>query len=369
MTLSLGGLGIVALAATLNGVFTVPLKFMSGWEWENAWLVYTLVGTIVLPWILVAASIPHVVEVYAGAPLSEIGMAAGFGFAWGVGGVLFGVCVTLVGNALTFAVVLGLTSCIGSLAPFIIDHPDELGSTQGILNYVALAIVIVSLAVISVAGTFKDKQQQRVAKVQAAVAGDVAPLAEALLERGDDASDVSTPAANGGKTMLGLVLCVVSGLLSPMLNFPLAFCTEIPARARSLNASKVRARPVVSIELRAPPRSTSYLGSTRGLTTHRVAPCTSPPPRSSWRPTQCGPSPSSLAWSPTPPTPSSFSLREGRGATSAARARRSSVTTGASRTAHLPQKPRGPSSRSTSATTPSPLSWAAAGSPPTSATP
>jgi hypothetical protein len=49
-------------------VFTVPLKFMSGWEWENAWLVYTLMGTIVPPWILVGASIPNVVEVYSGAP-------------------------------------------------------------------------------------------------------------------------------------------------------------------------------------------------------------------------------------------------------------------------------------------------------------
>ena len=70
-------IGVMDPWATLNGVFTVPLKFMSGWEWENAWLVYTLMGTIVLPWILVGASIPNVVEVYSGAPLSEVAMAAG----------------------------------------------------------------------------------------------------------------------------------------------------------------------------------------------------------------------------------------------------------------------------------------------------
>ena len=249
MPLNVAGLGVVAVAALLNGVFPLGLKFLNGWEWENAWLIYTLFGTLILPWSLIAASIPSAFEVLSGAPLHEVLMSAGFGFGWGVGGVLFGICVDLVGNALTFAIVLGLTSCIGSLVPFVIEHPDELRSTQALFNYAALAIVVVSLVFISVAGTFKDKQQ-REALEELLDGGMTTTLLDSVVETDDsavvDAESSSKrsskhSSSSSGKVALGLILCVISGLFSPLLNFPLAFCTELPARAREYGASKVMA--------------------------------------------------------------------------------------------------------------------------------
>jgi hypothetical protein len=152
------GLLLVVAGACANGVFTVPLKFINGWEWENAWLIYSLVGTLILPWALVGITIPDIVEVYSAAHWVEVAMCAGFGLGWGFGGVIFGICVDLIGNALTFSLVLGLTSCIGSLAPFIINGGD-LHSTEALLNYTALGFVLVGLCFITVAGVFKDKQQ------------------------------------------------------------------------------------------------------------------------------------------------------------------------------------------------------------------
>jgi hypothetical protein len=140
------------------------MKLLRGWEWENFWLCYALCGTILLPWALVGLTIPSFVEVYSGAPWRDVGLCALFGFGWGVGSVLFGICIDLLGSAVTFSVVLGLTSCIGSLTPFIIQHPDELRSTQALLNYGAVTLVLVGLVFIAAAGIVKDKQQADAAR-------------------------------------------------------------------------------------------------------------------------------------------------------------------------------------------------------------
>ena len=153
------GIGLCLAGAVSNGAWPLPMKLLRGWEWENFWLCYTLCGTIILPWVLVGCTIPHFVEVYSGAPWRDVGLCALFGVGWGIGSVLFGICIDLLGSAITFSVVLGLTSCIGSLAPFVIDQRNDLRSTQALLNYGAIALVLIGLVFIAAAGIVKDKQQ------------------------------------------------------------------------------------------------------------------------------------------------------------------------------------------------------------------
>ena len=49
-----------------TGLFTAPMKLKAtvGWEWENHWLVYTIAGTLVMPWIIVIATVPEWQTVY-----------------------------------------------------------------------------------------------------------------------------------------------------------------------------------------------------------------------------------------------------------------------------------------------------------------
>ena len=42
----------------------MKLKATVGWEWENHWLVYTIAGTLVMPWIIVIATVPEWQTVY-----------------------------------------------------------------------------------------------------------------------------------------------------------------------------------------------------------------------------------------------------------------------------------------------------------------
>jgi L-rhamnose-H+ transport protein len=46
------GLAAVVVAGVLQGLFAVPMKYAPRWTYEHIWLTYSLVGMVVLPWIL-----------------------------------------------------------------------------------------------------------------------------------------------------------------------------------------------------------------------------------------------------------------------------------------------------------------------------
>ena len=59
------GLGAVVVAGMLQGVFAVPMKYASRWNYENVWLVFAFSGMVVFPWLLTTATVPQVGRVYA----------------------------------------------------------------------------------------------------------------------------------------------------------------------------------------------------------------------------------------------------------------------------------------------------------------
>src|SRR6266446_4096230 len=79
------GLAAVLLAGVLQGLFAVPMKFAPRWNYENIWLIYSLTGMVVLPWMLTTATVPHLVEVYSLTPMPVLVRIAGFGLCWGIG--------------------------------------------------------------------------------------------------------------------------------------------------------------------------------------------------------------------------------------------------------------------------------------------
>ena len=54
------GLMLVFVGGMLNGSFAAPMKRLSAWRWENIWLLYSLMGLLILPWIIALATVPHV---------------------------------------------------------------------------------------------------------------------------------------------------------------------------------------------------------------------------------------------------------------------------------------------------------------------
>jgi L-rhamnose-H+ transport protein len=207
-----GALTALILSGILNGSSAVPLKYAKRSEWENLWLVQSILGMIVLPWLLVAFTTPHATEVYRTAGAGPLAAAIGFGVGWGIGTLLYIIGVVMVGMSVSFAIILSLTATLGSLLPILILHLPEIHSRRGHLLLVSVAFTVIGVIFCALAGS------RRV---------------------GDSAS----PHAPGGKSRFwrGILVCVLSGVFSPMLNFAFVFGDRITSIARQFGASSVSA--------------------------------------------------------------------------------------------------------------------------------
>jgi L-rhamnose-H+ transport protein len=205
------GLAVVAAAGVMGGSFTVPLKSVRGWAWEKSWLLYSIVGMVIVPWLLVGLVVPNPVAVYASVSGTEFARTALFGAGWGIGSVLFGLGVTRVGTALAFAIVVSMTATLGSLIPLAVLQPAELTTGRTLWLLLGLVIVLVGLSLCAAAGFLKEASQRM-------------PAAE-------------RSSGPSGGFLGGLLICLVAGLTSPMFNFSLAFGSGIPREAQSRGAN------------------------------------------------------------------------------------------------------------------------------------
>lgn len=188
------GMGLVLLGGFLTGSFALPMKRMPGWRWEHNWLIYSFFGMVIVPWLFALASVPHLFQVYSQASWSDLVNIALFGFAWGIGSTLVGLGITRVGMALGLAIILGITGALGSLLPLAILRSDQLRTRQGYTLMVGVVIVTAGIILCSIAGGRRERES---------------------------AAQLHVPAQTGFVT--GIVICVLAGVFSSLLNFSFVF--------------------------------------------------------------------------------------------------------------------------------------------------
>lgn len=188
------GVSAVVLAGMLQGVFALPMKFASRWNYENIWLVYSLTGMVVFPWLLIIATVSHPAAIYASTSTRTLFSIAGFGACWGIGATLTGVGLTLLGIGLGMAIILGLSASLGSLIPLVILNPQNLHTRQGHVFLLGATIMLAGIALCARAGMLRDAIRNR---------------------------DAVRGAQN--QFLIGFIVCCASGLLSSALNFSYAF--------------------------------------------------------------------------------------------------------------------------------------------------
>jgi L-rhamnose-H+ transport protein len=206
----LWGIGVVTLAGILQGSFAAPMKRMSGWRWENSWLVFAFSGLIVLPWTINFVTVPHVIGIYSATSLSTLIRVIMFGFLWGVGAMLFGLGISRVGMGLGFALILGITASFGSLLPLAILHPDQLAMKRGEALIAGTTVMALGLVFLALAGRTRER-------------------------------DLGSGAGVRSGFAMGLVICIFSGIFSSMLNFSFIFGDELRLRALQSGASHAMA--------------------------------------------------------------------------------------------------------------------------------
>jgi L-rhamnose-H+ transport protein len=211
------GAGVVIAAGMLQGVFAVPMKFASRWNYENIWLVYSLTGMVVFPWLLVIATVPHPAEIYASTSTTTLFGIAGFGVCWGIGATLAGIGLTLLGIGLGMAIILGLSASLGSLIPLVILHPQTLHTRQGHIFLLGTTIMLAGIALCARAGMLRD-----------------------AIRNGE------VMRASRKRFLTGFIVCCTSGLLSSALNFSYAFGGAAIRHALDLGTSAIWSAGIVT---------------------------------------------------------------------------------------------------------------------------
>jgi len=198
---------LVLLASIFQGTFGLGMKFMSPLKWEAWWLVHATVAMLIVPLVWALMVVPDLFGVISAAPLQAIWIGMLFGFLWGIGGIMFGKSIPYIGISLTYGIVMGVCSAVGSLIPFL-QMVDATSLPAFPYVIAGVVIMLIGVAITAYAGIKRDKITQK---------------------------------GTGGKInlKLGLTIAIISGVLSALLN--IGFVNAQPV-AESATASGVIVR-------------------------------------------------------------------------------------------------------------------------------
>ena len=188
------GIVLAVAAGLMVGNCMLPLNYLRKWRWENAWIIFTLVALVLVPWTLAFLRVSNLLSVYSNVNSASFMIPLLFGAGWGVAQVLFGLAVIRAGMALSFAITIGLSAALGSLVPILLRHPQALVTGRGLVLLLGQLLMVTGVVVCCWAGRRREREQK---------------------------ADAATTTARS--YVAGVSLAALAGLLAPMLNYALAF--------------------------------------------------------------------------------------------------------------------------------------------------
>jgi L-rhamnose-H+ transport protein len=209
------------LGGFASGSFYIPYKKVKGWAWESYWIVGGLFSWLIVPPLAAWLTIPDFSEIIGQAGGPVLGYTFLFGILWGIGGLTYGLGVRYLGVSLGSSIILGLCMVFGALIPSIYYDffPKEgkdtfsamIGNSWGITVLLGLALCVVGIIICGKAGTRKEKE---------------------LTKGGTDSHGMAVKTEY--KFGLGILVSVISGVLSACFNFGLEAGKPMAAIANSL---------------------------------------------------------------------------------------------------------------------------------------
>jgi L-rhamnose-H+ transport protein len=207
------GVVLVVIAGALEGLFSLPLTRTPQWKWENVWGLGSLIALVAVPWPMALLSVNDLIGVYEQVPAGILFLVLLAGIGWGLGGIFWGKAISAVGMALGVSLLMGLINVFGSIGPMAISDPAKLTTKGGLTLIVAMAVMIVGVIFIAIAGKFKEQEL-------------------AVDKSGEQVLKSSTP------FMIGLLFCLLSGFLSALVNFGFIYGGQIAETAAKTGTSE-----------------------------------------------------------------------------------------------------------------------------------
>lgn len=200
-------LGILfhSLGGASSGSWYMPYNLVKKWRWEVYWIVGGLFSWLIMPFIAVLLTTPGWNDIIGAADNSVVRLTYILGVLWGVGGLTYGLGIRYLGMSLGNSVLLGITSLVGSLGLPILRNignlaevlpagdsfTDMLSSTSGRIILFGILVMMIGIILSGKAGLMKDKEL----------------------------ADVKEGVNSEFKLTKGLIIAVISGVLSAFFSF------------------------------------------------------------------------------------------------------------------------------------------------------
>jgi len=198
---------LIISAGLMMGSFVVPMKVMPHWDFENTWLLFCFMALVILPSLVAVLTVPHLGQVLLTSPTRSLFLTTLCGLGYGCGSVLFGLGVRELGIGLTYSIVSGLSSSLGSIIPWLSAHGQPM--SYSLLLWLGVMVMLSGVAICSMAG-----------RERARTLG--ATVSETRSRR---------------KLYIGLAICASSGIFCCLQNVGLAYGLGITQQAETLGAS------------------------------------------------------------------------------------------------------------------------------------
>lgn len=134
---------LVLIAGIINGTFAIPLRFIKQSSHASAWFIFSIVGMIVIPWILFFISMPVSVAIYLNLNAATLVILIIGGILFGLGQFCFAKAISKIGVALSFSINIGLSVLIGTF--FAISNKFGVAVLHNPLILTAIILIIIAL--------------------------------------------------------------------------------------------------------------------------------------------------------------------------------------------------------------------------------
>ena len=206
------GLLLAAIGGGMDASQALVMSFAKRWRWESIWLVWSVFACVIFPWAAVFLLLrqPSPLELLHQVPTGVVARIVIFGAGWGIGSILFGLGVVRVGMGLGLGISISLIAANGALWPLILNKREVLLTWQAGGIYLAVLILVVGIILCSAAAYTRKEEKP-------------------LLER------------ESTSFTAGVILCVLCGFLSPLLNLAIDSGIAINQAAEKLGANPLAA--------------------------------------------------------------------------------------------------------------------------------
>ncbi len=215
-------LGILfhSLGGGASGSWYMPYNWVKKWRWEIYWITGGIFSWLIMPFLAVVLTIPDWQGILHATSGSVLRNTYIMGLLWGIGGLTYGLAIRYLGMSLGNSVLLGITSVVGSLGlPVLRNIPgvaelipgglafsDLLGNTGGQIVILGILILLAGIILSGRAGIKKDK----------------------------DLGNVKEGVNSEFSLSKGLMIAIVSGVLSAFFSFGIDAGKEMSVVARTL---------------------------------------------------------------------------------------------------------------------------------------